>query len=167
MVRNRGRAPTGTERGQRPGRPSFLAPGLLLGAGLGGFFDGIVFHQILGWHHLLSATPRHSAATLDGLQANMTWDGLFHAATFLMVCASLVLLWRALQSPGRLLSGRGLLGLVLAGWGLFNLVEGVIDHHLLGLHHVRPGQYQSVFDLGFLGLGALLLLVGSAMYRHR
>ena len=23
------------------------------------------------------------------------------------------------------------------GWGLFNLVEGIIDHHVLEIHHVR------------------------------
>jgi hypothetical protein len=28
--------------------------GVLLGLGLGGFFDGIVFHQLLQWHHMLS-----------------------------------------------------------------------------------------------------------------
>ena len=28
-------------------------------------------------------------------------------------------------------------GLVLAGWGIFNLLEGIVDHHLLGVHHVR------------------------------
>jgi uncharacterized membrane protein len=26
---------------------------------------------------------------------------------------------------------------MILGWGLFNLVEGVIDHHLLNIHHVR------------------------------
>jgi uncharacterized membrane protein len=31
-------------------------PGLLLGLGLGGFIDGIVMHQILQWHHLLTGT---------------------------------------------------------------------------------------------------------------
>ena len=29
--------------------------GLLLGVGLGGFVDGIVFHQVLQWHHVLTA----------------------------------------------------------------------------------------------------------------
>lgn len=28
-------------------------------------------------------------------------------------------------------------GLVMAGWGIFNLVEGLVDHHLLGVRHVR------------------------------
>ena len=28
-------------------------------------------------------------------------------------------------------------GVLLAGWGGFNLVEGLVDHQLLGIHHVR------------------------------
>lgn len=46
--------------------------GLLLGLGLGGFVDGIAFHQILQWHHMLSdygayATtwPTRSGGTSD------------------------------------------------------------------------------------------------------
>jgi uncharacterized membrane protein len=35
-------------------RPSWIPPGLLLGAGLGGFFDGILFHQLLQWHNMVS-----------------------------------------------------------------------------------------------------------------
>ncbi|MCK1539441.1 DUF2243 domain-containing protein, partial [Bradyrhizobium sp. 176] len=31
-----------------------ISAGVLLGLGLGGFFDGIVFHQLLQWHHMLS-----------------------------------------------------------------------------------------------------------------
>jgi uncharacterized membrane protein len=27
-------------------------------------------------------------------------------------------------------------GLVLTGWGIFNVVEGLIDHQILGVHHV-------------------------------
>ena len=53
-----------------------------------------------------------------------------------------------------------LLGLMLAGWGLFNLVEGVIDHHILGIHHVKAGSGQTLLDLAFLALGAVLLVVG-------
>ncbi|MGD9755596.1 MAG: DUF2243 domain-containing protein, partial [Acidimicrobiia bacterium] len=34
-----------------------LGPGLLIGIGLGGFVDGIVLHQVLQWHHLLTNTP--------------------------------------------------------------------------------------------------------------
>jgi len=57
--------------------------GLLLGRGLGGFFDGVVLHQILQWHHMLgSMYPADSAAAL---QLNTFWDGLFHASTYVFV----------------------------------------------------------------------------------
>jgi len=31
-----------------------IAAGIFLGLGLGGFVDGILLHQILQWHHMLS-----------------------------------------------------------------------------------------------------------------
>ena len=49
--------------------------------------------------------------------------------------------------------------------GLFNLVEGVIDYHLLELHHVHPGTNELAWDLGFLGFGALLAGTGWALIR--
>ena len=36
-------------------RRPLVTAGILLGIGLGGFVDGIVFHQILQWHNMLSA----------------------------------------------------------------------------------------------------------------
>jgi uncharacterized membrane protein len=57
--------------------------------------------------------------------------------------------------------------LILAGWGLFNLVEGIVDHHILGLHHVRSGEAEWAYDLGFLVLGAALLAGGLALARRR
>jgi uncharacterized membrane protein len=125
--------------------------------------DGIVLHQILQWHHMLSDVRGHPATTVAGLESNTLADGLFHAATWLAVVAGLVLLWRV-GRRGRL-PGRALLGLTLAGWGLFNLVEGIVDHHVLGLHHVRPGEQQTLFDLGFLALGFALLAGGGLLAR--
>jgi uncharacterized membrane protein len=140
-----------------------VASGLLLGIGLGGFVDGIVLHQILQWHHMLSGVGGYPATTVAGLETNTLADGLFHAATWLAVVAGVVLLWRV-GRWGRP-SGRALLGLTLAGWGLFNLVEGIVDHHVLGLHHVRPGEQQTLFDLGFLALGVALLAGGALLAR--
>jgi hypothetical protein len=60
-------------------------------------------------------------------------------------------------------SGKLLWGTLLIGFGLFNLVEGVIDHPLLGLYHVNeavPQTQRIYWDLGFLAWGALMLLVG-------
>jgi len=31
----------------------------------------------------------------------------------------------------------------IIGWGLFNLVEGVVDHHILTIHHVRESNDQT------------------------
>ena len=55
-------------------------------------------------------------------------------------------------------------GLLLAGWGLFNLVEGLVNHQLLGIHHVRDDLGAPLsWDLGFLAFGALLMLGGFAL----
>lgn len=137
------------------------APGLLFGIGLGGFLDGIVLHQLLQWHHMVSDDPRHPMTTVAGLEVNTLADGFFHLATWVLVlAASLVTLreWRR----GRLAPTWSFhVGLLLAGWGAFNLVEGVVDHHLLGVHHVRDDLGGPLaWDLGFLTLGALLLVGG-------
>ena len=51
-------------------------------------------------------------------------------------------------------------GSMLLGWGLFNLVEGIFDHQVLGLHHVHPGNDQLAWDVGFLAFGATLAMAG-------
>jgi uncharacterized membrane protein len=141
------------------------APGLLLGVGLGGFVDGIVLHQILQWHHLLSDHGDYPTTTVAGLEANTLADGLFHAATWLAVVAGLWLLWRRLRGPGERLAGRVLVGWMLVGWGAFNLVEGIVDHHLLGLHHLRETGNVLAWDLAFLGFGAALVVAGALTAR--
>ncbi|SDL94329.1 Uncharacterized membrane protein [Nonomuraea maritima] len=141
-------------------------PGAILGVGLGGFVDGILLHQILQWHHMLSSTAAYPDDTVPGLRMNTLGDGLFHTVTWLAVLIGLGLLYsRVLSSRGRVWRSRALWGWVLIGWGLFNLVEGVIDHHLLGIHHVRTGPQELWWDLGFLLLGALLVLAGWALQR--
>jgi uncharacterized membrane protein len=144
--------------------PRFTVAGLLLGIGLGGFVDGIVLHQILQWHHMLTSEGCCSATNLAGLEDNTLADGLFHAATWICVAAGLYLLWRE-TAPGKAWSGRQMVGLLLVGWGAFNLVEGLIDHHLLGVHHVRSGDSETLYDLAFLGFGALLVGAGLALRR--
>lgn len=146
-------------------RPS-RAPGLLLGAGLGGFIDGIVLHQLLQWHHLLSHVEGTPTDTIAGLRVNTMADGIFHAGTWVLVLVAIILgiaEWRRGRSaPG----WRYTSGLVLAGWGVFNLVEGLVDHQLLGIHHVRDDLGGPVsWDIGFLVFGALLVGVGLLLHR--
>ena len=55
------------------------------------------------------------------------------------------------------------------GFGLFNVVEGIMDHHMLGIHHVNetvpPAQW-IYWDIGFLVWGALMLLGGGGLCRR-
>lgn len=145
-------------------RTPLVAAGILLGAGLGGFVDGIVLHQILQWHNMLSG--QLPPDTLVRAKVNMYWDGLFHAAVWVLTAVGLAMLWSATGRSDVPHSGRTLLGGLLLGWGLFNVVEGIIDHEVLGLHHVyeyTPNHLPA--DLGFLALGLGLLLSGWALVR--
>ena len=141
-------------------------PGLLLGIGLGGFIDGIVLHQILQWHHLVSASHEHPVTTVAGLGANTLADGLFHVLAWLAVLSGVILLvygWRQGRRPP---DWRSLTGWILSGWGLFNLAEGLLNHHILGLHHVRddlggPAEW----DVAFLAFALLLVIGGWLLQR--
>lgn len=153
---------------------SITLPGILLGVGLGGFVDGILLHQILQWHHMLTSAgtanfldvDAYPADTVHGLEMNTLWDGFFHVVCWLAVLAGLALLYsRVTHGRRQVWTSRVLWGWVLVGWGLFNLVEGIIDHHILGIHHVRTGDDQLWWDLGFLALGALLVLGGWLLQR--
>jgi uncharacterized membrane protein len=141
-------------------------PGILLGIGLGGFIDGIVLHQILQWHHMLTSAGGYPSGTVAGLEDNTLADGLFHLATWIATAAGIYLLWRASRA-GATWSGRELVGLMLAGWGGFNLVEGLIDHQILGIHHVRPGDNELAYDLAYLGSGVILIAAGLLLARPR
>lgn len=141
-----------------------VAAGILLGTGLGGFVDGIVLHQIFQWHNMLSSWI--PPTNLIDMKVNMMWDGFFHAVTWTVTVLGLIVLFRAGRKPAVPWSGRALLGGMFVGWGLFNFVEGVVDHQLLGLHHVHPGAGQLGWDLGFLASGVILVALGSTLVRR-
>jgi uncharacterized membrane protein len=142
------------------------APGFVLGLGLGGFIDGIVLHQILQWHHMLSDTGSHPVDTVAGLEANTLADGFFHLATWVLVTIAMLLILSAWRRGELAPPWRVHVGLVLAGWGAFNLVEGLVDHQLLGIHHVRDDLGAPLgWDLAFLAFGALLVGAGTALAR--
>jgi uncharacterized membrane protein len=143
------------------------APSFILGLGLGGFVDGIVLHQILQWHHMLTGEGGGEPMdTVAGLETNTLVDGFFHAATWILVAAATGLMVRAWQRGDLAPPWRAHVGMLLAGWGAFNLVEGLIDHQLLGLHHVRDDLGAPLgWDLAFLASGVLLIAVGAVLAR--
>lgn len=142
-------------------------PGIVLGLGLGGFVDGIALHQIAQWHNMGSAVL--PPTTMDAMKQNMVWDGLFHAAVWAATLAGVYLLLRDARRGGPLPSAGAFTGQLLLGWGIFNLVEGVVDHHLLGLHHVRDvPAHVPLYDWLFLGIGGVgLIAVGWLLSRRR
>ena len=141
--------------------------GILFGMGLGGFFDGIVLHQILQWHHMVTSAG-YPPDTLENLKLNTLLDGFFHAATYIFVVLGLVMLWRTAHRAHLWWSGKLLVGTMLIGFGLFNVVEGLVNHQILGLHHVNetvPREQWIYWDLAFLLWGAAMLVGGWLLLR--
>jgi uncharacterized membrane protein len=138
-----------------------IRAGMFLGIGLGGFLDGILFHQILQLHAMLTAKlPKTSIVNVE---TNMFWDGMFHAVTWTMTVIGLVLLWRAVTKHRVLLSTKCFVGSMILGFGAFNFVEGIIDHHILHLHHVVEALGVSVYDYAFLASGVIMMVAGWRM----
>lgn len=137
--------------------------GILLGIGMGGFLDGILLHQILQWHNMLSSVM--PPTTMAAMKTNMLWDGFFHAFVWLVTLVGVLLLWSSARRAAVLPTGFWLVGLMLIGWGVFNFTEGLIDHQILGIHHVREWGPNPLWDYGFLLSGPLLATVGWMMTR--
>ena len=129
----------------------------VLGFGFLGALDGIIFHQLLQWHSVIMATDR---------PGQIVSDGIFHLAVTITLVLGGILLWVA-GNPTSLSKGvRLLIGGFLIGGGTFNLVEGIINHHILQIHRVKPGDPNALtFDLAFLILGILLVIVGLLIKR--
>jgi uncharacterized membrane protein len=136
---------------------------MILGIGLGGFADGIIFHQVLQTHQMLS--NKIPATDYTGKSVNMFWDGIFHFFCLLVVLTGIILMWRLLSRNDINRSGKLFTAGLLGGWGLFNIVEGIIDHHILRLHNVI--EYTIDPDTGnyiFLGISCILLLIAWILF---
>lgn len=137
---------------------------VVIGIGTGGFVDGIFLHQILQWHEML--TGKIPGNTVLNKSVNMFWDGIFHLFTLITVLVGIILLWKVAKRDKLNKSGRLLSGGMLLGWGLFNLIEGIIDHHILKLHNVREvTDAQLLWNYGFLAISVLLILFGAILIR--
>lgn len=148
----------------RPAQHSstFHWSGHLLGFGLGGFFDGILLHQILQWHHLLSLVEG-----VGDIRNQVVMDGLFHALMYVIAAAGLVLLWRSRNEFCAPTAGRLLFGDVLVGFGVWHVLDSVLSHWVLGIHRIKlDSPNPLVWDLiWFVGFGLLPLLLGMLL-RH-
>ena len=135
-----------------------ITAGILLGLGQAGFFDGIFFHQLLQWHHMF--TNIESGDTVADLELNTWGDGIFHVVDWLLTLAGIIVLWNAAKREDVILSTSTLIGSFCLGAGLFNIVEGILSHHVFQIHHVKPGAHQLAWDLSFIGVGILSVIIG-------
>lgn len=134
---------------------AWLRWGAVLGFALGGFFDGILLHQILQWHHLLSLVPG-----VDTIRGQVIWDGYFHALMYGIAVAGLWGLWRARGAVDDRRT-RGLIAALLIGFGLWHIVDSVLSHWLLGIHRIKldspnPLMWDLIWFAAF-GVGPLLV----------
>lgn len=142
------------------------AAATVLGIGIGGFVDGILFHQVLQWHEMIS--NKIAPVTYIAKSVNMFWDGIFHMFTLLVTVTGTVLLWRVLKHKNADSSGNLLVGGLVTGFGLFNILEGIIDHEILKLHNVREvTPDKEVWNLGFLIISVVLVIVGLIISRQK
>jgi uncharacterized membrane protein len=116
---------------------------------------------------MVSDVAAYPPTTVAGLRVNTLADGLFHVGAWVLTLAgiiSTVASWRRNHLAPRWSS---LVGMMLAGWGIFDVVEGLVDHHLLGVHHVRDDLGGPLaWDLGFLAFGLLLVVAGWTLQRR-
>lgn len=134
--------------------------GTALGVGLGGFFDGILLHQILQWHHLLSLVPG-----VGSLRAQVLWDGYFHVLMYVIAAIGLWGLWRAHRQGDA--GGRSLSGALLLGFGLWHIADTFLSHWILGIHRIRVDSPDPLlWDLIWLVVfGLLPFAAGWALIR--
>ena len=135
-----------------------LRAAFTLGVALSGFFDGILLHQVLQWHHLLSLVP---GETFEDPRVQILADGLFHALTYAIAVAGLWLLWRARVDLSAPSAGRALLGGALLGFGAWNVADVVLFHWILHIHRIRlDTDNRLAYDVGWLivlGLAPIVL----------
>ncbi len=155
--------------GENVNKRKSTASAILIGIGLAGLIDIIIFHAILQWHH----TSSHIIIpnTIESLQMNLLHDGLFLSFSLIITIAGVILLWHASTSSNKnsLLSNkRSFIGLALIGFGGFNTIEGIINHLVLEMHHVIDVANPLAFDLAFLVVGGLAFLAaGGLLLRSR
>lgn len=133
--------------------------GFLLGFGLGGFFDGILLHQVLQWHHLLSLVTREP---FQDIRVQILADGLFHVLMYVIAFAGLWKLWRGRHSFSAPGGDRALLASAAIGFGAWHIIDGILSHWVLGIHRIRLDSdnvlfwdllWFFVFGVAFVALG--------------
>ena len=143
------------QSGQTSRQPAIRAArwaGLIVGIGLIGAVDEIVFHQLLQWHNFY-------------VHSTVYWrvfsDGLFHVFTTAMLFLGALHLWTIRHRIAPLASNRPFWMGILLGAGAFQLFDGTVNHKILKLHPIREGaQNMLPYDIAWIAFALLLLVLG-------
>jgi len=131
----------------------------IIGMGLGALTEGIFLHQVMEGRETADVK-----ALMTVREMRWLWDVLFFLIILLVISTGVVLLWRLLFKPGINRSGYLLVGGGLLGWGTFNIVEGVINHHLAAFHRLGGDLY--MWSAGLLALSSVFLIGGYVLIRQ-
>ncbi len=148
-----------------PARSRLRWAGLALGFAFSGFFDGILLHQILQWHHLLSGV---ATGRFADLRVQVMADGIFHLLMYVVGAVGLTLAIRARHSLAEPGGARRLLVDFLVGFGSWHVIDAVFSHWLVGLHRIRMDVAEPIWwDIGWLVAFGLVPLAVAAILRRR
>jgi len=129
-----------------------------------GVFDGILLHQILQWHHLLSALE---SDPFRDLRTQILADGIFHALMYAVMAIGLWKLWQTRKEFSEPRADHFLFANVLIGFGVWHMLDGVASHWLTGIHRIRPDSDNPLFwDLLFF-IGGIVCTIIGIMLRKR
>jgi uncharacterized membrane protein len=144
---------------------SYTWAGYTLGFSMSGFFDGILLHQILQWHHLLSGLR---SARVGDLRTQILADGLFHAVMYLIALAGFYMLYRSRADLCLPRAGRRLMANFWIGFGVWHVVDAVLSHWVTRIHRVRmDSAYPFAWDLAWLAVFGLVPLALGWWMRRR
>ena len=133
------------------GTTRLAAATVALGFGLVGIVEVALVHLVPGWHHF---------DMRGDLAAPLRSDGLLLAALWLVALLATLALWRIARLRVAPFDGRVLWGGLLAGAGVFHVLDLLVDHLWLGLHRLQAGEASWTGDLAWLAGGAFLVGAG-------
>lgn len=131
---------------------------MILGIGLMGAADTILFHQLLQWHNFYTDTTEYW---------RIFSDGLFHAFTATMLFLGALRLWEQRVEASRILSSLPLWSGILMGMGGFQLFDGIVNHKILRLHQIREDAENMLpYDVAWNLFALFVLLTGWYVWRR-
>jgi uncharacterized membrane protein len=131
--------------------------GIWLGFAMGGFFDGILLHQILQWHHLLSAIQ---TGALASLRTQVTIDGWFHALMYVIAALGLWNLYRYRSRTGIAPDFSVIWPRFWMGFGVWHIIDAVFSHWITGIHRIKMDSSMPLaWDLAWVLVFGVLPLV--------